>query len=61
MKFNRPKACLGFKIPLHSFEILYLTTPICELRLLDELEILRILFANLQPDEPYLLYGFGIL
>lgn len=52
VKFNQPKACLEFKIPPRSFEILYLTTPVCGPRLPDELEIGRVSLANLQPDEP---------
>jgi len=52
VKFNQPKARLGFKIPLRSFEFPYLTTPVCGPRLPDELKIGRVSLANLQPDEP---------
>lgn len=51
MKFNRPKLA-WFKIPPRSFEILYLTAPVCGPRLPDELEIERVSLTNLQPDEP---------
>ena len=47
VKFNRPKLA-WLKIPLRSFEILYLTTPVCGLRLLCGLKLgaCRLLVCN---------------